>query len=221
MGHLTEIADHRTAGNVFPERHPQRGHLPAIGNGVENLANRDDGDRLIRHFDSNGRFTGNRRLDANARCRQCQRQIVGERRDTRNLYAALGFELVSSDRRPALDVRNLRADSEARKRIFEEVRAIRLVDHLPRRYVEERKIGKPIGRPLLWHPEPLDCARDRLRRRMTRDRTLNRRFTLSDDALERLFEPHAAARSFRPVRSAARARRMLRAANRGRAAPAR
>ena len=50
--------------------------------------------------------------------------------DSRNLDAALGLELVARDRRPALDVRNLRADAEARERVFENVRAVRLVDRL-------------------------------------------------------------------------------------------
>ncbi len=85
---------------------------------------------LIRNLDADGRFSGNRRLDAHAGCGQRERQIVGERGDPRDLDAALGLQLVARDRRSALDVRDLRADAEARQRIFENVRAIRVVDRL-------------------------------------------------------------------------------------------
>ena len=84
--------------------------------------------------------------------------------DARNLDAALGLELVTRDRRAALDVHDLRADAEARKRIFEHVRAVRLVDVLARRHVEDRQIGQPV--PLVRRVRHL---RDRGRSRRTRD----------------------------------------------------
>ena len=63
-----------------------------------------------------------------------------KRRDVRNFHAAFGFELVARNRRTALDVHHLRADAETGQRIFEDVRAVRIVDDLRLRRVEKRKI---------------------------------------------------------------------------------
>ena len=90
MRHLAEIAENRPAGDVFAERHPERRHLSAIGQGVEDLANRDDRDGLIGNLDPDRRLAGNRCFDAHAGRGQRERDVVGQRGNARNLHAALG-----------------------------------------------------------------------------------------------------------------------------------
>ena len=87
MRHSAKIAENRTAGDIFTERHPERRNLSAIGKRFENLANRDDRNGLV--------GTSMPMADLPESCfnahrsrRQGQREIVGKRCDARNLDAA-------------------------------------------------------------------------------------------------------------------------------------
>ena len=78
MRHLTEIAENGAARNIFAQGHVERRDGSAIGQGLKDLADRDDRRDGIGHLDADRRFAGDRRFDAHRR--RCEREgdIVGE-----------------------------------------------------------------------------------------------------------------------------------------------
>ena len=87
---------------------------------VDDVAQIDAGQLLVRHFDADGSFAGNRRFDADIRRSQFQGQVVGEMDDFADLDASRRFQFIARNGRPLAGIEYLGVDIEALQRFLED-----------------------------------------------------------------------------------------------------
>ncbi len=99
------------------------GSRPRVNEGAAHqVAERDRGDRRVRHLESDQRPTGHRRQHAQRRGAEAQRQVVLARHDPVDGHARRRVEPELGDRRPLLDLDHPRPHVEARQRVLDHAR---------------------------------------------------------------------------------------------------
>ena len=123
VGHLRHIRDDRRAGNALAQRHRRRRFLPHHLRAFQHVAQGDRRDFLIRNFNADRRFSGNRRFDAHAVGGHVQRDVVHQTDDARYLHPRRGRKLVARDGRAVSHVQQLGLHAEALQRAEQLARA--------------------------------------------------------------------------------------------------
>ena len=122
MRHLAEIRNDDLARDVLAERHRDRRLRVPEFIAFHDVTQQHGRGVLIRYFDADGGFAGNRRFDSHTRCRKRKRDIVGERCDAVDAHAGRGLQLIAGDDRTDGDIDDLCGNIEALQRFLEQVR---------------------------------------------------------------------------------------------------
>ena len=116
MGHLGDIAHDGRARDILANRkgHARLGLVKGLG--AQDLADMDDGDRLVWHLNADGDLVRDGR-DADRHRAERQRNVVRQGGDAAELDAALDGQLKPRDRRAAHDADDLGLDAEGLQRV--------------------------------------------------------------------------------------------------------
>ena len=113
MRQLGDVADDAVAADVLADGKRELGLGIAECGRVDNIAQADRADDLVRHLDADGRDLVRDRRDAHILHAERERKVTGEVRDLVELHARLELEIVACDRRAARHVADRGIDAEA------------------------------------------------------------------------------------------------------------
>ena len=153
MRQLGDVADDAVAADVLADGKRELGLRIAERGRVDDIAQANGADDLVRHLDADGRDLVRDRRDAHILHTERERKVAGEVRDLVELHARLELEIVARDRGAARHVADGRIDAEAAQGSVEPVaveadllRRVRLI-LLPRAQERHRRelIGRVVG----------------------------------------------------------------------------
>ncbi len=166
--HPREVGPDGVAGDVLadPDGERRRGSRQV----VEDVTERDELGREVRHLHADGLLARDRREDADLGRGERVREIVLERRHLRDLRARRELELVADDAGPGDLTHDRGVDAEVRERLHEQVCGARARLARPlgrgRRRLEQRAIRQPVvGAAQCRREDGRLLVRDRVRLR--------------------------------------------------------
>ena len=92
--------------------------------GFQDIPQGDDGGVPVGHFDPDGGFPGDRRLDPDIDRRQAELDVIGKAYDLAHLDALFGLKLISCDGRSLADIGDRNIDAECPERLLKAVRRL-------------------------------------------------------------------------------------------------
>ena len=113
MGHLGNIRDHHLAGNVLSHRKRKIGREVLKFFAFQKITQGNHGVFFIRHLNPNCRFSGDRRLNPDIRCRQVQFNIIRKPYNLADFNPLLRLQFKPGNRRPLADIRDHHPDAKS------------------------------------------------------------------------------------------------------------
>src|SRR5207248_6317454 len=110
--HAREVRDDRLARNVIAQAQREQVGTLAEGGRLDDLADRDEAGRFVRHLDADGRLAGDGRFDPQRRRGKGKRQVSLQRGDAFDLDTRPRLDLELREGRPRVDPHDLALDAE-------------------------------------------------------------------------------------------------------------